>query len=94
MSEIGYITVAEWQGRGVAVECVAALISHAFDVENQRRLIAEIDAENVASIAVAERVGLKREGWLREHETTHKGLCDVLIYGLLQSEHAACTTIR
>lgn len=89
MSELGYITVAEWQNRGVAGECVAALISYAFGVENQRRLIAEIDAENIASIAVAEKLGFKREGCLREHETTHKGLCDMLIYGLLRQEWTA-----
>ena len=89
MSEVGYITVTEWQHQGVAGECVAALISHAFEVENQRRLIAEIDSENTASIALIERLGFKREGWLREHETTHQGLCDLLIYGLLRHEWAA-----
>lgn len=86
MSELGYITVTDWQGRGVARECAAALISHAFEVENQRRLVAEIDAESTASIALIESLGFTREGWLREHETTHKGLCDVLIYGLLRHE--------
>lgn len=86
MSELGYITVAQWQGQGIARECVSALISHAFEVESQRRLIAHIDAENAASIALIERLGFKREGWLREHETTHKGLCDILVYGLLRHE--------
>jgi RimJ/RimL family protein N-acetyltransferase len=89
MSELGCITVREWQGQGVARECVAALVSHLFQAENQRRLIAEIDAENVASIAVVERLGFKREAWLREHETTHKGLCDMLVYGLLRHEWRA-----
>lgn len=92
MSELGYITVTQWQGRGVARECVAALISYAFRIENQRRLIAEIDADNAASIAVVERLGFKREGWLREHETTHKGLCDLLIYGLLRREWATASS--
>lgn len=94
MSELGYITVTEWQGRGVAGECVTALISHAFEVENLRRLVAEIDAENAASIALIESLGFTREGWLREHETTHKGLCDVLIYGLLRREWNACEFSR
>jgi RimJ/RimL family protein N-acetyltransferase len=86
MSEIGYITVAKWQGRGIARECVSALISHAFAVEGQRRLVANIDAENIASIALIERLGFQREGRLREHETTHKGRCDILVYGLLRHE--------
>jgi RimJ/RimL family protein N-acetyltransferase len=86
VSEIGYITVTQWQGRGVAAECMTALIAHAFAVEGQRRLIADIDARNLPSIALAEKLGFKREGCLREHEMTHSGLCDLLIYGLLRKE--------
>lgn len=89
MSDVGYITIKEWQCRGVAGECMTALISHAFEVENQRRLIAEIHPENVASIVIVERLGFRREAWLREHETTHIGLCDLLIYGLLRGEWTA-----
>lgn len=84
--EVGYITVAGRQGQGVAAECMAALISHLFRNEHCRRLFAEIDADNAASIALVERLGFVREGRLREHETTHNGLCDMLIYGLLQRE--------
>jgi [ribosomal protein S5]-alanine N-acetyltransferase len=89
MSEIGYITCAGWQRQGVAGECLTTLISHLFAAEDHRRLIAEIDAENTASIALAERLGFIREAHLRQHETTHKGLCDILIYGLLRSEWPA-----
>jgi len=88
MSELGYITVAHRQGQGVARECVSALICHAFDVEGQRRLVANIDAQNAASIGLIERLGFQREGWLREHETTHEGLRDLLVYGLLRDEWA------
>ena len=45
-----------------------------------------IDARNLPSIALAEKLGFKREGCLREHEMTHSGLCDLLIYGLLRKE--------
>jgi RimJ/RimL family protein N-acetyltransferase len=40
---------------------------------------------------LAERLGFSLEGRLREHETTHKGLCDMLVYGLLRREWAAGT---
>lgn len=89
MSNLGYITVTQWQGQGVARECVAALITLAFEAESQRRLIAEVDAENAASIALIERLGFLQEGWLRQHETTHTGICDLLIYGLLRHEWSA-----
>jgi cytosine/adenosine deaminase-related metal-dependent hydrolase len=43
------------------------------------------------SAGLAERLGFSLEGRLREHETTHKGLCDMLVYGLLRREWAAGT---
>lgn len=87
--ELGYITIMERQGQTIATECTAALIFYLFDKEEYRKLFLEIDGEHIASIALAERLGFVREGCLREHETTHKGLCDMLIYGLLRREWQA-----
>lgn len=84
--ELGYVTASHRQGHGVATECMSALVDHLFTEGELRRLYAEIDAENLASVRLAERLGFTREGCLRQHETTHKGLCDMLVYGLLRSE--------
>ncbi|SEC19710.1 Protein N-acetyltransferase, RimJ/RimL family [Rhodobacter sp. 24-YEA-8] len=84
--ELGYITIAERQGHGVATECVTALVDHLFSEGDYRRLYAEIDAENEASVRLIERLGFTREAYLRQHEVTHKGLCDLVIYGLLRDE--------
>lgn len=65
------------------------LISHLFEREAHRRVFVEIDDGNLASIALIERLGFKREGCLREHETTHRGLCNLLFYGLLRNEWRA-----
>lgn len=87
--ELGYITVAGRQGQGVAAECMSALIDHLFYSGEYRRLYVEIDAENLASIKLIERLGFLQEGYLRQHEVSHKGLCDMLIYGLLHDEWLA-----
>ncbi|WP_085558357.1 GNAT family N-acetyltransferase [Azospirillum agricola] len=50
MLELGYITVAQRQGQGVATECIGALVDHLFQNEGYRQLFAEIDAENAAFI--------------------------------------------
>lgn len=84
--ELGYVTAAHRQGLGVATECMSALIDHLFQGGDYRRLYAEVDAENLASTRLAERLGFTREGCLRQHEATHKGLCDILVYGLLRDE--------
>lgn len=87
--ELGYITIAGRQGQGVARECMAELVDHLFSTTPCRKLYAEIDAENQASVRLIERLGFRREGCLRQHEVSHKGLCDLLIHGLLRSEWAA-----
>ena len=83
IEEIGYITCAHAQGRGVARECTAALIAHLFK-QGARKLTAEVDTRNAPSIGLLESLGFTREGHLREHDKTHIGLCDVYIYGRLK----------
>ena len=83
--EIGYVTCAEAQGAGVARECTAAVVEHLL-AEGNRKILAEIDAENTPSIRLVERLGFTREALFREHETTHEGLRDVAIYALLASD--------
>lgn len=86
VAELGYVTLKDRQGQGVARECLSALITHLFQVEGRRRLFVEIDARNLASVRVAENLGFKREALLREHEVTHAGLCDLAVYGLLRRD--------
>lgn len=91
ITEIGYVTILGRQGQGVASECMAALVTHLFASEGVRKVYAEIDAENTASVALAERLGFVREACLREHEITHKGLCDTLVYGVLNRDWPGIT---
>lgn len=83
--EIGYIVCMDRQGEGIASECAAALIQHLWQ-EGARKLTAELDTRNTASIRLIEKLGFTQEAHLREHEETHIGMCDVYWYGLLSSE--------
>jgi RimJ/RimL family protein N-acetyltransferase len=85
VEEIGYITCAHRQREGVARECAKALVEHLLG-EGARKITAEVDAENAASIALLESLGFKREAHFREHETSHVGLRDVYWYGLLRGD--------
>lgn len=84
--EVGYVTVLGRQQRGVASTALRALLNHLFRTEGVRKVFAEVDADNLASLSLAERLGFVREGRLRQHETTHKGLCDIVVYGLLRTD--------
>lgn len=83
--EIGYVTCMDRQGEGVARECTGALVRFLLE-EGNRKLIAEVDTENTPSIRLLEALSFTREALFRQHETTHIGLRDVAIYGLLAGE--------
>ncbi len=59
--EIGYRLAQAYWGRGYATEAVSAARDYAFTTLGLPRLIALIDPANVASLRVAEKVGLRFE---------------------------------
>ncbi|MBT8428092.1 MAG: GNAT family N-acetyltransferase [Erythrobacter sp.] len=89
VEQIGYITCLHRQREGVARECTEALVRHLFDTDGLRKITAEVDAENSASIRLLSGLGFTREAYFREHETTHIGLRDVMMYGLLANDFLA-----
>lgn len=85
-AEIGYgLGRAHW-GHGYMHEALTALLNYAFDVLEFRRLEADVDPRNVASIRTVERLGFQREGYLRERWQVNGEIQDTLFYGLLRSE--------
>ncbi len=64
--EIGYSVVPEWRRHGYATELVQALVQRAFDVPEVRRILAEAEVDNIASIGVLARCGFRRMGTGRE----------------------------
>jgi RimJ/RimL family protein N-acetyltransferase len=59
--EIGYRLHSEYWGRGLATEAAAATRDHGFKDLGIPRLISMIEPENVASIRVAEKIGMTCE---------------------------------
>jgi RimJ/RimL family protein N-acetyltransferase len=57
--KIGYTMSPSFQGRGYATEAVGALIDYAFDTLGADIARAYASAENIASIRVAEKVGMQ-----------------------------------
>lgn len=56
--KVGYTVAPAFQGRGYGTEAVAALVAYAFDTLGADVVRAYASAENVASIRVAEKVGM------------------------------------
>jgi RimJ/RimL family protein N-acetyltransferase len=73
-AEIGYTLDPGARGRGFATEAVGALIDYVFDRQGAAGIRAVTDTRNAPSIAVAERLGMRRIATVR---TTFKGAaCD------------------
>jgi [ribosomal protein S5]-alanine N-acetyltransferase len=85
-AEIGYAMGSAYWGNGYMNEALTALIVHAFDVLDLRRLEADVDPRNASSIRTLERLGFQREGFLRERWHVGGELQDAFFYGLLKRE--------
>ena len=85
-AEIGYAMSRAYWGKGYMHEALSALLSHAFEVLELRRLEADVDPRNAASIRTLERLGFQREGFLRERWHVNGEIQDALFYGLLRRE--------
>lgn len=73
-------------GHGYATEAVQALIGVAFGTYKMRRVIAQLDSRNAASAKLCERIGMKREAYLRQDCWAKGEWTDNVIYGLLEAE--------
>lgn len=92
--EIGYLLVRREWGKGYAGEAVSRLLDLLFEEEGIRRVFADTDPDNDASILLLERLGFRREGVLRAEWETHLGVRDSLILGLLRDEWRTPVTAR
>ena len=75
--ELGWILARSAWGKGYASEGTRALVDRAFGELGQNHIVCVINAENLASIAVAERLGA-----VLEREETEAGK-RLLIYGII-----------
>ena len=85
-AELGYAMGRAHWGKGYMNEALQALLSHAFEVMQLRRLEADVDPRNLASIRTLERLGFQREGYLRERWHVNGEIQDAYFYGLLRRE--------
>lgn len=86
-AEIGFMFRPDAQGQGIAYEAAAKMLDHAKTVRLFRRLWADVDPDNSASIRLIEALGLTYEGRLKGNWNTHIGVRDSLIYGWVSPEN-------
>jgi RimJ/RimL family protein N-acetyltransferase len=84
--EIGWVVHPDHASRGYATEAGIAMLGLAFDHYGLHRICARLDARNAASARVCEKLGMRREGLLRETEWIKGEWTDEAVYALLRSE--------
>ncbi len=84
--EVGYTISSEYQGKGYASEALRALLDYIFHTLGKHKVIAFTDVRNKKSIAVLERVGLRREGHLLQNYMSKGQWVDEYQYSILKSE--------
>ncbi|GGA43162.1 ribosomal-protein-serine acetyltransferase [Kroppenstedtia guangzhouensis] len=86
-AEIGYWLGQDFEGKGMMTASVGVLLDYLVEEREIHRIEARCAAGNDRSRRVMERLGMRREGVLREGECLADGTCDdTLIYGILASE--------
>jgi RimJ/RimL family protein N-acetyltransferase len=89
LGEIGYAVLPAHAGRGYATEAARPLLAVAFDDLRLHRVIGRVEARNVASARVLEKLGLRQEAHLVENEFVKGEWQSELVYAVLDREWAA-----
>ena len=87
--EIGYTIAKQHQGLGFATEAAKAVINYLFCELKKHRITASIDPENIASVALLEKLGFRKEAHFRESLFLNDKWVDDVIYALLAREWKA-----
>ncbi len=84
--DIGYVLDQRFWGQGYGMEAAGRLLRFGFGELGLHRIFAICDPRNVGSIRVLEKIGMQREGRLREHMLVRGEWCDSLVYAILEGE--------
>jgi len=86
---IGYCYDNEYWGKGYASESTKAIINFGFHKLNLHRIFGTCHPDNMGSAKVMEKVGMIKEGCLREHKLQKGKWRDSFIYSILDYEYTA-----
>jgi len=84
--ETGFVFNPDYQGRGLASEAAAAMLTLAFDGLGWHRVIGNCDARNHPSARLMERLGMRREAHFVQNMMVKGEWTDELVYAILHHE--------
>lgn len=84
--DLGWSLSPDVWGRGFAQEMATAVITFGFGALHLGKIWATTNADNERSWRVMERIGMSREGYLRQHRLVRGEWRDNVLYGILAHE--------
>lgn len=84
--EIGWSLHPNYQRRGYATQAAQVLLNYGFTQRNLHRITSICDTRNTASYMLMERLGMRREGHLKQSQLIKGVWQDEYIYALLRKE--------
>lgn len=88
-AELGFTLSPAFQAQGYGTEAVGAILAHLFEQRGLHRAYGSVDPNNLPSIRLMERLGMRREAHLKRSYRMRGSWYDDVIYGLLDEEWAA-----
>jgi [ribosomal protein S5]-alanine N-acetyltransferase len=85
-AELGYWISAEFWNSGYATEAAYAMTKYGFENLHLHKIFAHYFAGNDSSGRVMQKIGMKEEGFLRQHVKHHGHYEDLHLYGFLQAD--------
>ena len=85
-ADLSYALHADFWGQGLMAEAAQELLRYGFTTLKLNRVGAQVFTDNAGSIRLLEKLGMTREGRLRQYRQARGLPEDVYIYSLLRNE--------
>jgi [ribosomal protein S5]-alanine N-acetyltransferase len=84
--ELGYWIGVPYWGKGYATEAARAMVEYGFETLQLHRIFASHVADNLASVRVLRKIGMRHEGRQRGHILKWGEFVDIEMYGMVASD--------
>lgn len=84
--EIGFTLSLEHQCKGYATEAIIGVINYLFYNLKKHRIIASVDPRNITSIALLERIQMRKEAHFKKSFWFNNEWADDVVYAILKEE--------
>ena len=85
--ELGWCIGSHWWGQGIMAEAASAVVKYLFEVVGANRVAARHAVGNEKSGRVMQKIGMVKEGVLRQSDRSNHGISDCVQYSILASEY-------